>query len=103
MKKYWRIQNTSDIKQCLQKLNVDSNYIEILLEDDSDFMRYLNDNPKYVYITYKDSDHKYYQGNIFGWIEEEFIDYYSKKEDWQFCGEINMRKEKLKKLNGDFR
>lgn len=26
MKQYWRIQNTSDIKQCLQKLNVGSDY-----------------------------------------------------------------------------
>jgi hypothetical protein len=99
MKKYWKLQNTSDIKQCLQKLNVGSNYIEILLEEDSAFMIYLNESPKpkYVYITYK---FEKYLHNYFGWMEDESLGILN---GWQFCGEINLRKEKLKKLNEEHR
>lgn len=75
--------------------------IEILLEEDSDFMKYLNENPKpkYVYITYKLEKHQDIN-NYFCWMEDESLGIL---QNWQFCGEINMRKEKLKKLNGDFR
>ena len=100
MKKCWRIQNNTfaDIKDSLYKLKVEEEYINIILEDDSDPMRYLNQNPKprYFYISYN-GDNKHW-----GWFEEE---YFNSKwlKTYEFCGEINMRKEKLKKINGEYK
>ncbi len=96
MRKYWRIRNDADIEQCLHKLNVDKDYIKIILEEDSNPMLYLNQTPKpdYIYIIYR-SDWGW------GWDEE-----YSMSPGYQFCGEINMRKEKLKrleKINGEYK
>ena len=105
MKKVWRLRNDADIEQCLYKLNADSDYIKILLEDDSDPICYLNQNPKpiYIYISYEYDDHmlQYMQGKLYnhwGWFEEEYFDD-SMMQEYEFCGEINLRKEKLKKLN----
>ena len=104
MKKFWRIRNDPDIRQCLNKLNVDEDYIKILLEEDSDFIKYLNEEPipRYVYITFNLERHRDIN-NYFGWMKDES---FGILKGWQFCGEINMRKEKLtklKKLNGEYR
>lgn len=98
MKKYWRIRNDADIELCLHKLNVGSDYIKILLEEDSDFMKYLNTKAEYVYITYKLEKHQDIH-NYFCWMEDEGL---GLLHNWKFCGDINLRKEKLKKINGRF-
>lgn len=89
----------------MQYLDVKSNYIEILLEEDSAFMRYLEKRPMYVYICHSDSDYNYFNSNDFGgfgWGEDVHLDFFI-SENYEYCGEINLRKEKLQKLSGKFR
>ena len=109
MKNCWRIRNDADIEQCLHKLNVDSNYIKILLEEDSDPIRYLNQipTPTFIYICYENNIDKYTNNvyNHWGWFEEEYFNNETLTK-YKYCGEINLREKKLKKLeeiNGDFR
>ena len=103
MKKCWKIRNDADIKRCLFKLNVNEYYINIILEEDSDPMCYLNQIPKpnYIYIAHEPD----YRGSglEWGWFEEEYFNDPIVQKKYKFCGEINMRKEKLEKLNEKFR
>jgi len=106
MKRFWKILNNFDIENCMRYLDVKSNYIEILLEEDSVFMRYLEKRPMYVYICQSDDDHNYFENSNdfggFGWGEESHFDFFI-SENYEFCGTIDLRKEKLKKLSGKFR
>lgn len=101
MKKFWKIRNNSDIKLCMEYLHVEPNYIEILLEETSDFMKYLNKDPKpkCVYISVDDNERTY---SVFGWFEDKDLSYML-SINYKYCGEINFRIEKLKKLNEQFR
>lgn len=97
MTKFWKIKNSPDIKLSLEKLNLNSNHIDILLEEGSDFIYYLNEQG-YVFIGYNDNRKDDLFGN-FGWCEDEnfYLSY-----GYKYCGEINFRKEKILKLNGEF-
>ncbi|MBN1214226.1 MAG: hypothetical protein JXA99_02165 [Candidatus Lokiarchaeota archaeon] len=86
MKKYWKIRNDADIKLNLESINVPNSYIDILLEEDSDFMNHLKIS-KFIHITKGDCG--------FGWLEDEE---YAKYNFWSYEGEVNLRKEKLKKI-----
>lgn len=98
MKKYWKIRTNSDLKTSLKILKVPDNYIKILLEDDSNVMNHINDeNPEYILITYNEGLNTI-ETEYFGWdkIDNEYwIECYG----YKFSGTINLRKEKLKKLN----
>ena len=94
-KKYWKVLNSPDIKKCLEKLNAPNDYIEILLEEDSDFDKYIKKNSKYVFICQDPQFFLNFEG--FGWGEEKdepfFIEY-----NYKYTGIINLRKEKLQIL-----
>lgn len=95
MKKYWKVRVDSYFKKSLKNLGVDDEYIEILTDKYNSPMEYVREhNSKYIFICY-DSDEK--SDNKFGWEEIENADYMEKNYD--FCGIINIRKDKLKKLN----
>lgn len=103
IKKYiWKIRNNVDIKKSLHYINVDPEYINILLETDSDFMIYLNKSPKpkYVYIIYKTHyEINFFNHNKFGWAEDDdYIKCLLEIESNKYQGEINLRKQKLEKL-----
>ena len=62
MKKFWRIANNPDIKSSLEKLKVDPEYIEMLLEDTSGLMYHIKEqNPRHLLIFYNDAIDKGYQ------------------------------------------
>jgi hypothetical protein len=87
----------------MEYLKVRPDYIHILLEEGSDFMEYLNDNPKpkYVYISCtKSKSSSWFEGDGFdwSWFEEDYEKHMS-SQGCKYIGEINLRKEKLKKIN----
>jgi len=98
MKKYWKVRYDSDMLEKLKHINMPNNYIKILLEEDSDMMKCL-ESSNYVYISYND-DIKDISANKFGW---EKCDDYFKNKGYEYLGEINLRKEKLKKLKNNER
>lgn len=104
MRKFWKILNNSDIENSMRYLHVNSDYIKVLLEEDSEFMKYLNkNNPKYVHISQSDTNGYKLNYNLdnfegFGWGQEDDIDFFI-SYNYEFCGIIDFRKEKLKKLN----
>jgi hypothetical protein len=81
----------------MEYLKVKPDYIHILLEDGSAFMEYLNENPKpkCVYISHTIE----YDFN-WGWFEDDdvYINEILSDGTHIYCGEINLRKEKLKRL-----
>lgn len=91
MKKYWKVR-AEDFKQSLEKIGVNSNYINILIDPVNDPMKYLK-NSKYIYISYNSHSHC-----SFGWEKIENVDFYI-NNNYEFAGTINLRKQKLDKLN----
>ena len=93
MKKFWRINNNPDLKKSLESLNLTNIYIELLLDDVLDFKEYL-EKFGHAYIGYNDSEnHEIFTG--YGWCED--YDFYI-SHGYFYCGEINLRKEKLLKI-----
>lgn len=99
---FWKIRNNADIILSLKYLKVNESYLKLILEDDSEFDKYIKTNPEYVCISYTIMPDFDYNG--FGWFEgeEEDINFMISK-GYIFKGEVNFRKEKLLKLNGKFR
>lgn len=96
MKKFWKIRVDNFFKESLVFLGVDDEYINILMDNSCAIMEYVYEHPSdYIYISYNSNDISY---NKFGWDEIEHYDNYI-KEKYEFCGIVNLRKDKLKKLN----
>jgi len=89
MKKYWKITN-SDVRIKLESLNFDKNLIKVYLNETSIFMFELKKH-QYVFVSYNDVDII-----KFGWngINETFYI----ENGYKYCGEVLLRKEKIKKL-----
>jgi len=92
MGKIWKIPNNKDIRLALEYLKIEKSYINILLEEDSDFDKYLKEGNDYVLIIFD---------GTFGWVEYEYFSEYKNKH--KYCGIVDFRKNKLKKLNAKFR
>lgn len=89
IKKYWKI-TFADARESMKAIGVCDEYIEICLDEYSDFIKYNTD--RYTYISYNSHDNFCWG---WGWCEDE--DYYLRCK-FEFAGEIKLRKEKLKKL-----
>jgi len=99
MKKFWRINFNSDIKQSLEFLSVDKNYIDIVIDKTSDIMKCKNEEGhKYFFICYNDEDSPNLYYNLWGW-GEQIDEKWFRSREYFYCGEVNLRKEKIKKLN----
>lgn len=105
MKKFWKIRIDNNLRQKMEYLKVSKNYIEILLDDYSEFMDYVNypDEFKFVIISLNGIHHKYSHNYDYNWSwgGEGDYNWYIEK-GYKYCGEINLRKYKLKKLNAGF-
>jgi hypothetical protein len=100
MKKFWKINFNSDTKQSLEFLSVDKDYILIVMDKTSDIMKCKNDDGhKYFFICHNDEG---YNHHMWGWGEENDEKWFY-RNDYFYCGEVNLRKEKLKKLNDTIR
>jgi hypothetical protein len=98
MKKFWTVRTNSDLKSSLLFLKIPDNYRKIILENDSEVMNHIkNDNVDYIIITYNDEVNHISTG-FFGWDIMENYDHFP-NYNYIFCGTVNLRKEKLKKLN----
>lgn len=96
MKKFWKVRADNSFKANLESIGVNKEYINILMDNSCAIMIYINEHPsKYIYVSYNSNDMSY---NKFCWDEIEHYDNYI-KENFEFCGIVNQRKEKLKKLN----
>lgn len=99
--KIWKIRNNTDIKYAMIHIQVRPEYINFLLSIDSDFMYYLdgkdgNTKPKYVYVGWIEKNEGWFNDKNWGWFEENNTEILLR---YKYCGEINLRKEKIKKLN----
>lgn len=95
MKKFWKVRADNFFKTNLESLSVDNKYINVLTDPSNSPLEYVNiTNSKYIIVCY-DSDEKY---NKFGWDELENYNYFI-RNDYKYCGIINIRKNKLNKLN----
>lgn len=90
--KYWKIYK-SDVELCLKKLNIPFDYIESITCYGSDLIKHLE---KFgcAFILYNSKEKRW------GWVEEEE---WVKNKGYNNCGEVRLRKDKLKKLNDKFR
>ena len=96
MKKFWKIRIDSDIRKSLEFLSVNKDYICIMVDKTSDLMKYKEEGGKYFLICYDDLEpYLNYQG--WGWGEESDFSWFSRR-NFFYCGEVNLRKEKLKKI-----
>lgn len=99
MKKVWKVKNDLDIEFCFEKIGMSNEYMEILLEDDSDFSNYLKTSD-WVYICYDDEHDSHHCTLGFGWFEFGYLEEFSSYSNFEYLGEINLRKEKLLRING---
>ena len=88
--KFWKIYNNSDIRLCLKKINMPNNYSNIILDDFSDMIKQLKE-VGYAYVLYNSKEKRW------GWSEDAE---YLERNSYKNCGDINLRKEKILKLNG---
>lgn len=96
MKRFWKVKVDNFFKKSLISLGVGDEYINILMDNSCAIMEYVNEHPsEYIYISYDSND---ISNNKFGWDEIEHFDNYI-ENGYTFCGIVNMRKDKLKKLN----
>lgn len=90
-KKYWKVKTDNlNFRQSLEFINVPESYIKILEKN-------CLIETKYIFITYhKKSTEDYCD---FCWCDIDEINWL-RAHDFKYYGEINLRKDKLKKLNG---
>jgi hypothetical protein len=92
--KYWIIRTTENMLECLKFLGIHEDYIPIMLNNSLDYL--IAKEKKYICLCYKYEDRDFY------WLEFKYR-FTLKKNDYKYGGEINLRREKLKKLNETFR
>jgi hypothetical protein len=99
MKRYWKVR-VSNLKESLIYLGVVQSYIKILLNNE------LIQQYKYIYIIFDEDTIFDKTCRGWGWNNIDTIysnsSYYSYliKNNFEYCGEVNLRKLKLEKLNG---
>jgi len=106
MKKFWVINigknpSESDIRQLLKKL--DLNDIDNIISDffyDYDYepIIYLTKSDKIIFCMSIERVDCVYNSEYFGWGELDEYNWFI-NNDYKFCGNISLRKEKLKKIN----
>ena len=94
MKKFWKVRVDANYKKTLQSLGITDWYIDILTDKNYEPMEYIKaENSKYIFISYNS---KYRDSNKFCWERIDNYEYMMK--NYTFCGTINVRKDKLKKI-----
>lgn len=91
--KFWKIYNNSDIRLCFKKINMSNNYANIILDDSSYMMKQLKEIG-YAYVLYNSKERRW------GWSEDAE---YLENNSYKNCGAINLRKDKILKLNEKFK
>lgn len=96
MKKFWKVRADNSFKKNLESIDVNEYYINVLTNKYNEPLEYVkNSDSKYIFVCYDSND---ISDNKFGWGQIEDYNFFI-NNDFIFCGTINNRKEKLKKLN----
>lgn len=92
MKKFWIVKFDKYFKDSLKYLGVDNYFINTITDSENQPNDYIKMS-KYncFYISYDSNDRK------FGWDRIENYSFF-RNNKYEYCGTINLRKEKLKKL-----
>lgn len=97
MKKFWKIKNDKYVNEKLKYINVGTDFIASLNSGQSELSFYIDSekNIKHFYVSFNE-DSLYDQK--WGWGEENDYEWYT-SNSYQYAGEVNLRKDKLLKIN----